>query len=341
MNDTDGSNVQYNACASIASNESNKSEQDPNENWKNKNPEKKHIVKHTRRAHFSILNPQQNVDGRVPILKNGHTNGNISTSNTCCFDSIFSVYATLYTDGYLQQPNVPNLFFDFIKRTFQKGSRNVYQQIYNDHNVLLNKIYSSSSLKKSVTCIKNCTDINCMAGVGELFSAMCKGDCKTLASLIVSRKCHCNEREEIVRPLISTNPRNLNLNQLTKNLNILNEFEFTKMCKGCKTFKVVTFEYSNILAVEVEPISRSQVGCTCISEISPQITIEKINYSLYGVIEHVHQAAHFIEKVAIGKYSTTYVRTKLLCLTKTLPIKVFVHFSCSILSLKTKNTHCS
>lgn len=98
---------------------SDRDDADPCENWKNKNKKETGLFSKNRRSNFSILNPQQNVDGNVPILKNGHssTNKSIVTRHTCGFDAIYSAYAVVYTDYHLHEQNTSNLFFEFIERT--------------------------------------------------------------------------------------------------------------------------------------------------------------------------------------------------------------------------------
>lgn len=272
-------------------------QKDFEENWKNKNSTKN--VKTNRRSKSSILNPKiSSENGNIPILKNGHTSSNkkIVTIHTCAFDSIYSIYAVACADYKLHNED-GTMLFEFIKRTLDKNTRTVFTQQYDERNNILEKLYTNAFDKECVTRLPKSVHIDCEIGIGDMFAALVKNDSKSLASLIITRKCKCLEDQEIIKPLISTNPRNLKLNALKKNINLACSSEYTIYCKVCSDMKFATCVYSNIVAIEVEPICRNKKIEIPIAEITQSIQIEKESYELFGIIEYIAVRHHFIAYV--------------------------------------------
>lgn len=275
---------------------------DDEENWKNKNQKSPNL----RRSKTSILNPHNvnYVYHGVPILKNGHTqperDGKICvTSNTCGFDSVFSIYTAAFLDNEITKEKFEgsekeNRFSYFVKNILEKHDRKCDKEHYNNRTKLLRKIFSE--YKDAISTDENLTTISCLTGIGSFFSKLADIDGGNISSIKKIKNC-TNCSIEILSysnlmPLRVTPGKNIELKKLQKYIRVEDERAFN--CRKCGKPVHVEIFYQNILALEVEATTATRLSSDMISDIPHTINIGGYFYNLFAVIQQLpnHFVAH-------------------------------------------------
>lgn len=180
------------------------------ENWRNKNPPKKTIVK-SRRAANSLLNTTSEASKCILSLKNGYLSygkTSIQTVHTCPFDSVFTVIAALYADFENVRLSIDEIRLnlgDCVSKDFlrmvermsedQKSNAVKLNSLLRDRNQILNEIFKGSQRVvelhglRSIDCATNVNYLIQKVLPTELFSYKWVKQCDQCNEKIISNRC--------------------------------------------------------------------------------------------------------------------------------------------------------
>lgn len=265
-----------------------------------------------RRSRLSILNPH-NIDYRyqnIRLLRNGWTTKvrkagagkSIIVTDTCAMDSIFAIYCAAYLDNNVTKDEVNNSnseneFSFFIKSFFtSNGKPKVH---YNNRTKLLQKIFTKEAYSNQITEDEHTMVVSCMVGIAGFFEKLVSLDNGLIASVRKTRRCTDCDADDVkyysaVMPLPVSIHAEVNINDIDRYISESNDNTFT--CRDCGKKSIVSQDFNNIIAFEVEPLikKRSRMKKHTISELKHTICVDGNNYSLFGVIENIPTIPHFV-----------------------------------------------
>lgn len=124
---------------------------------------------------------------------------------------------------------------------------------------------------------------------------------KELASVAIKKVCgHCGETSTLHHALVELNQRQVRLDDMQRCIRVDSYADEVDICKSCKNVRQITYTFNRMLALEVEPISRTSERTISISEISKTIQLHDKQYKLFGVTEG--RKNHFVAHVNNGNY---------------------------------------
>lgn len=240
------------------------------------------------------------------MIRNGYKSANfkpiIYTVNTCAFDSIFLIYASLYFDDqnyrkglepFLRHSN----FAELIKKYFDNFKSNSTSEktceLYDDRNVILNEIFSGSYYNKNDNMNKNrkYTFINCKTGIGGLFGQICFRFGENFASAIELKMCSkCATTTGKILPFVTID-HDVDLREIQKYICL--ELSQERLCTNCKRRCVIDKIFNDTLVLEVEPITAIEFQKPIpIQNLTNNITVGEM-YEISAVIEFDPVIDHF------------------------------------------------
>lgn len=126
--------------------------------------------------------------------------------------------------------------------------------------------------------------MDCLTGIGGLFSQLVQRENRNIASETLHKKCgKCNFSGNTVHAVIPIRPADLDLK------NLINFVHST-----CKNELIVKKRLNDIIAFEVEQITKN-IRKDAIRDVSQNIIVDGIHFALFGVIEcqsRIHFVAH-------------------------------------------------
>lgn len=119
-----------------------------------------------------------------------------------------------------------------------------------------------------------------------------------LSSYVSIANCEvCRQSEKVSRPLM---PIFVNLEQRVSLNNIQSMIinnERSIRCRKCNEKMKCDREINSVIAVEVEPTNSKYSALHKLSDIQNEIILENKTYKLFGVIEFIASARHFVAHV--------------------------------------------
>lgn len=278
-------------------------EHDPMEDWRKKATR---TIK-TRRAKNTILEPKNHLKN-VPLLLNGYTSKRkidkrlICSTNTCAFDSIFSIYASYYADYHFNKVNFDKADEPFL-HFIQEVLKNTKKDYGDARNEILYSVYSQSCYKHSISYDDNIVHINCSTGIGALFSRMTKFN-RMMCSIRIKRSCSkCEYTDEKPFSFVSLNIREMNQNLKNIDQFIVKDRQCSVFCDQCCSVVSEKKIYNDLICFEVEPIQTHYQNANQIEKLKQTIEITRQQYDLFGVVEFKPKINHFVAHVK-RKYNT-------------------------------------
>lgn len=280
----------------------------PQENWRNQNKRSPLL----RRSQLSFLNPHD-VDYKynsVPLVRNGYTATRrirskiVTVRNTCGFDSAFSIYAAAFCDNGTFHEVVDrfggkeiNLPF-IVKTSIQKSGKKTDKMLYENRTKLLFKLYSTS-YKEQIDETDNTIGISCVTAFGPLLQRLLIWDNagEILSSVSIKQTCNqCHVDRLDNRSLMNVRFHGkINLKRLSKY--IVSDDLNAAYCRKCNNQLILSKQYGNILAFDVEPLEEKYRYKIKISDIQHNSCIGEQTYKLFGVVEYIPDILHFIAHV--------------------------------------------
>lgn len=265
--------------------------ENPQENWRNKNLDVAKPFK-PRRSQNSILVPSKDCS-RLPVLKNANTwrarktNQPVITSNTCPFDTLFQLYAACYFDSKsfreLADRNTSSGFIRLLVEFCKLGNIEV---ILEQRQQLLLAVFHDR-----VETIRNIRKLDCLMSVMDMFIALVEQN-NILYSLTETRDCPNRLRHDyITRTTFPISTRNLDVRHIDRSFRLKNN---TINCGTCRagSERHIVRSFSPIIILDLDGVTSPGVK---IHEIQPLLNVQGDEYKICGVIESLHY--HFIAHV--------------------------------------------
>lgn len=270
------------------------------ENWKNKarkTPPKK-AIKSTRshRSHNSMLNLHSHCM-QAPLLPNGsdlrRKGHSFIISNTCAFDSIFSIYAAAYLDFRsisIRMDEHECVLAEFIA----KSIKNKGYKFHEARADLLYNIYASNTeYKDAIRGDSNITTLNCFTALGPFFMKLAKSN-SIIMSIQHEKTCDtCKDKFSSDLPLIPVSLENVCLQNIERNLSHSYASKRSR-CATCDGEHSKEHRLADLIAIDVEP---TEPTCEKICDIKDTIVIQNTQFKFYGLIEYVPTKQHFVAHV--------------------------------------------
>lgn len=276
------------------------------ENWKGRNQSPTLL----RRSRVSILNPH-NIDYSykdIPLLRNGYTSKarktgqkSIVVSNTCAMDSVIAIYCAAYLDNKVAKNEVndatPENTFSFFIKTFFTDKKPKFH--YENRTKLLMKIFTKENYINQIVEDEHSITVSCKSGIAGFFEKLVKEDSGRIASHKKTRCCtECNYVDvnySAMMPLHISMNSDVNLVDIERYISLDNSIAFK--CRGCGKNSIVSHEFKNIIAFEVEPLVHKRMKKYTTSQLKDKICVDGEIYNLFGLIENIPVIQHFVAHV--------------------------------------------
>lgn len=271
------------------------------ENWRGKagkSPPIKSILKRSRR---SILNLSPCFK-TAPVLLNGFRKigekGHITiTSNTCAFDSLFSVFAAAYLNSLsIKQTfdRADSVFIKFIKDACSLSVEK--EKVYTDRTTIIRNILTSHKYKNAIKIDENVTSVNCMTGLSSFFAKISDKN-ESVCSIEVNKNCQvCKYDKTYSLPFL---PTDLSMIKLETIENSIITPSSISHCEMCRNNILNSFNFSDLLVLDVE-MDKSKLKFIRITDITKTICVQNTEFDIFAVIEYVEKSHHFVAHVNEG-----------------------------------------
>lgn len=276
------------------------------ENWKGRNRSPSML----KRSRASILNPH-NIDyfcHDVPLLRNGYTSKSrkagkksIIVTNTCAMDSVFAIFCAAYLDNKVTKNDIncstsANEFSFLIRNFFTSDEKPKFH--YENRTKLLMKIFTKENYINQISDSKHSITVSCKSGIGGFFKKLVQTDNGKIASVEKTRQClNCNYENvnySSVVPLHVSINSDVNLFEIERYI-VNEDTAFT--CRECGNQSIVSQQFKNIIAFEVEPFVHKRMKKYTISQLKEKICVRGEIYNLFGLIENIPAIQHFVGHV--------------------------------------------
>lgn len=230
-------------------------------------------------------------------MKNGSElqkrNKSFVLTNSCAFDSIASVYGTLYIDHSTVRNQIDNSsseFATFIKSFSQK--KEIDSKIEFLRFNFLKEVYPNN---RAIKEMKNFVQMNCKTAVSGLFSSMFNNNVDILSSRQQISKCsNCGIENIIESPFLNSNIENFDYKNVQKSI----FSQKTRVCDTCVKEKMeINEKFHEIVAIDCESLRKSEQKMTSINDIEKQIVLDENEYQLFAAIQFNPHLQHFIAHV--------------------------------------------
>lgn len=240
-----------------------------------------------------IENPTQDKQ-TIEIISNFHTcdiNGmKISVNEACGPDAVLHMLCHIDLKNVLNDKQSNNTLFSLI-RAYNDGDKD---QVYRYRALLL--IEKAFKLKViSLTEI----EINCDSNVFSTFQMLLSDH---FASVISTRICDCGsttKKTSIIEIDVELFIRNGFANH--SECFLLKSRSRKNKCLKCNINQIINNEYSNLLSVDVQPVSGCERSMSLpkmtFNSIPSQIAVNQISYELVAIIEYKANLKHYIAHV--------------------------------------------
>lgn len=251
------------------------------------------------RSKYSILNPQMrsHINQDVPLLPNGselqRRNKSIVLSHTCGFDSIVSIYGTIYIDDSIMRRVIDestSRFANFIQLLFERNK--IDSKIEFARYEFLKEIFPNQEAIKE---LKNLTSFNCETAIDGLFRSMCTINADILSSRQRMEKCSsCEHEHRMESPFVNYNANDFDFKDVQKSI----VPERVRVCNDCQK-KTMTIEdqFHDVVVIDCEPLIKNNKLTTSIENIAKQISLNDDEYVLFAVIQYDSNIKHFIPHI--------------------------------------------
>lgn len=242
----------------------------------------------------------KNLAEKFPNLKNGHQSRHgkqvIVTTNTCAFDTVFNSFASIYSNNsfFREQANSSKIR-RLIKSLFcvvdNPSEQNiVLQHVYDKRNLILKDLYTNWC-KNSVQTKNDTISIDCLTGIGGLFSRICLHMDSSLASSIEKKTCkNCKTQTRVILPFIKTTGDVIDFAKVGDYIDVKCK---QRICTACREKCDTEKQFNNVVVLEVEQRSKLFSGAkVLLKNICSTLEINNEKYSLCSVMHHSSQ--HFI-----------------------------------------------
>lgn len=287
------------------------------ENWRNKN---KNTPASLRRSKKSILNPHD-IDyeyDNVPLLKNAYTSSRkikrkiVDVFNSCAFDCTFSIYSAAFLDNITFRPVINHAteveqFSNMVKKLMQMSY--TAHQCSVDKTALMYELFSKR-YKLQVVETKNTISIDGHTTYGSflksLFADIDSSFLYSLKEINTCPKCDYTFEE---KNAFANNKQlfyKIDLKHLSKYIRYK---DTTSRCRKCMARLQTTVQYSNILAFDVEPLTKEAISQIKINDVQKKLHMNENVYDLFAVVEFketISGVHHFIAHIkrADGTWET-------------------------------------
>lgn len=241
----------------------------------------------------SILDPhmRSHINHHVPLLPNGselqRRNKSFVLTDTCAYDSITSIYGTIYMDYSFMRNKIDNStckFAAFIKLLVQQKA--IDSKIEFARFEFLKEV-----IPHAVKEMKNLVLFKCKTAISGLFSSMCKTNADILSSRRRIQRCSKCESETISEsPFLNCNFENFDFKNVQKSI----VAEKTRVCDTClnKTMEIGENLY-DIVAIDCESLNEIEQAPIAIKDIENRIQLKGDEYELLAAIEYDRNIEHF------------------------------------------------
>lgn len=240
----------------------------------------------------------------------------IITYNTCSFDSIFAIYASLYfkDPNFREFLDISSLFFHtkftaLVHLYFETVSTaeledaqifSVWKILNRDRNIILKETFSSNYYEKLPNLKKDNKTIliNCKTGLGEFFAQLSMNN-EIISSGIETGTCHsCKITKTKIVPFLPVSIDS-DVNNIQRSID--SNFVKNRFCQNCKKKVIVDRVFNKILAIDIEPNRQIQnKRHFFFQNLSQNIILDKESgneYKLCGVIDFDPVLSHFTAHV--------------------------------------------
>lgn len=260
--------------------------------------EKAPMLSNRDRNKSSILIPQirSHINQHVPLLPNGsdlqRRNKSIVLTHTCGFDSIASIYSTIYIDHLIMRSKIDNStskFAAFVKLLFQYKEINSKIE-FARYEFLRHHFPDRQAIKE----LKDLVAFNCDTAIAGLYSTMCLKNADILASRQRTEKCSkCGHKQLSESPFVNYSIEEFEFKNVQQSI----VEERNRVCATCKDKSIVIEdEFHDIVVIDCESLTE-QNEKTSINDIENMIYLKGVEYELFATIQYDQQLKHFIPHI--------------------------------------------
>lgn len=284
------------------------------ENWRGKNPTSS--ARTRRRSKYSILEKTIEKVQNVPILKNGRRKEYskkliVFTYNTCGFDTIFQIFATVFVDYESLQVRFKesiDLFRSMIITAFDKdkvASRKM-DDLYNRRDTICKTIYETTTPKTN----SNLLMIDCVGNISYtiehvlpqvFFSYTVTKSCTLCENSVLSHRVYIDiNLDEFAGEQVSIQ----NLNDHINHELLLERISSKCTNTSCFVIFKVDAEFSKIIMIDVQLTGERPNKQFSINEAPQTLQISGVEYKILALIQFI-KTGESIEDVG---YYVAHVR---------------------------------
>lgn len=242
-----------------------------------------------------MLEPNVQMCRSIVLLKNGYFSNDgkrsIQTTNTCGFDSVFSVIAALYADypdikHQIDQLAPNNTFLSCITEMFTDDNTPIetkYKRILRNRNVILKSIFSGTEYGNGLCYVDCATNVNYLLPKllpKELYSYYRSKKCKRCNNKILSNRCFVDIDMDQFEAA--------SVDKLNKCLldTLISEKPSKCSCNGFN--ENVETNFSNFIMIDLH--LKTTIRLLSIFSIPLELNILGIRFALRGCIEYINMS---------------------------------------------------
>lgn len=281
------------------------------EPWMNKNPDAwEEKRRRFSRKDNSILNPKAIQSTRFPMLPLGSKTQNkrntITTSNTCPFDSLASVFTAAYCDIASFKRKVDEDKGDFAKMLTQLAAYQI-PKACKMRDIMLTKLIKDGT---TLTQIGE-TFVNAKLSINTMFMRICKEN-PMFCSMKTKFSClTCDYKSDSKDKIfLQTDLSSFDYNDVQNSVVEVTARDAGKKCPLCSGHLVVLNEFNEVVCIDLEGSLPSKDGKGTIeavdfkNDITNQIELGGVQYKLRAIVDFDDQIEHFRANILRNTWNT-------------------------------------